>query len=71
MTAAESTDLVGRPLTAPETALLEVYRRLRELAADEALPPCARAGVRHALAAVAQPVNDLGLVFEHLLDVEV
>jgi hypothetical protein len=66
-----SVDLTGRELTAAEQQLLHVYERLRALAADTTLAPCVVANVRHALAAVAQPVNDLGLVFEHLLDVGV
>lgn len=65
------TDLVGRELTASETELLDVYQRLRGLAGDDGLAPCVTANVRHALAAVAQAVNDLGLDFEHLLDVGV
>ena len=64
-------DLVGTPLTGAERELLDVYRRLRALAGDGSLAPCVTANVRHALAAVAQAVNDLGLEFEHLLDVDV
>lgn len=66
-----STDLVGHELTGTETALLDVYTRLRELAADPEAAPCVTANVKHALAAVAQAVNDLGLEFEHLLDLGV
>lgn len=66
-----TTDLVGRAVTADERSLLEVYTALKRLAGDDSLPPCVTANVRHALAAVAQAVNDLGLVFEHLLDVGV
>jgi hypothetical protein len=73
MTAPEPsrTDLVGRELTTGEADLLDAYERLRGLAADDSLPPCVVANVRHALAAVAQAVNDLALDFEHLLDVGV
>jgi len=66
-----TSDLVGRALTQQELAILDVYERLRALVADESLAPCVSANLRHALAAVAQPVKDLGLVFEHLLDVGV
>ncbi|MGI9092113.1 MAG: hypothetical protein ACR2FF_01410 [Mycobacteriales bacterium] len=65
------TDLLGNELTDAETALLQVYRALHELVARGDLPPCALAGARHALAYLAQPVNDLGLEFEHTLDVGV
>lgn len=66
-----STDLVGRELTAAEERLLSAYGELKALAGDDTLAPCVTANVRHALAAVAQAVNDLGLVYEHLLDVGV
>jgi len=67
----DGTDLLGRELSASEAALLDAYRRLRALAADDALPPCAVANTRHALAALAQAVNDLALDFEHLLELGV
>ncbi|MFL6138431.1 MAG: hypothetical protein ACJ74O_11590 [Frankiaceae bacterium] len=71
MSDAKRTDLVGRELSADEAALLDAYGALRGLAADGALAPCVTANVRHALAALAQAVNDLGLAYEHLLDVGV
>ena len=61
-------DLIGRELTGPETELLAIYNSLRALVADEALPPCAAAGTRAALAHMAVLVGTLGLDFEHLLD---
>ena len=71
MSDATRTDLVGRELSTDEAALLDAYATLRTLAADDSLAPCVTANVRHALAALAQPVNDLGLAYEHLLDVGV
>ncbi len=62
-----ATDLLGRPTTPDEDALLAVHDQLRALLAGD-LPPCAAAGVRAALAHVAVVVTDLGLRFEHLLD---
>ena len=62
------TDLTGRELDAAEAALLDVYRRLKDLADRDDLPPCAAANVRHALGHAWNAVNDLGLVYEHLLD---
>lgn len=70
MTAARL-DLLGRELTPDESALLDVYALLHELAGRDDLAPCVTANVRSALAAVAVAVADLGLDFEHLLDVDV
>jgi hypothetical protein len=71
MSDATRTDLVGHELSTDEAALLDAYGVLRGLAASDALAPCVTANVRHALAALAQAVNDLGLEYEHLLDVGV
>ncbi len=65
------TDLIGRPTDPAEDELLEVYRRLRVLAARDDLAPCVTANVRSALAALSTAVNDLALDYEHLLDVGV
>lgn len=65
------TDLLGRPLAETEVALLRVYDELRELAGRADLAPCLAANVRSALAAVAVAVADLGLRYEHLLDLDV
>ncbi|MEU5849717.1 hypothetical protein [Saccharopolyspora shandongensis] len=64
------TDLLGRPLTADEHAILSVYGSLRE-ALSRDLPPCAAANIRAALAPVAVAVADLGLRYEHLTDLSV
>lgn len=61
-------DLLGRELTSDEAAVLEVYERLKQLAARDDLPPSVSANVRHALSYVHNAVNDLALAYEHLLD---
>ena len=66
-----TTDLIGSATTADEQALLDVYDRLKALAArgvDGDLAPSTTANVQEALAAVAVAVTDLGLRFEHLID---
>jgi len=65
------TDLIGRPTEPAEDKLLEIYAGLRQLAARDDLAPCVTANVRSALAALYNAVNDLGLDYEHLLDVGV
>lgn len=65
-----ATDLLGNPLTPQEQRLVELYTGLKELAAED-LPPTAAANVRHALAQLAQAVNSLALVHEHLTDLDV
>ena len=64
-------DLLGHPLTSSEEQLLEVYARLKTLAADTQLPPCVDRNVKQALASMWQVVNDLNLEFEQLYDVGV
>jgi hypothetical protein len=64
-------DLLGKPLTAQEQELLQVYQALKDLAAQDDLPPCAARNVRRALAAMWQATNDLGLQFEQLYDLGV
>ena len=63
-------DLLGRPLTAPEQQLLQVYRTLKSLAAGDH-PPCVDRNVKKALACIWQVVNDLNLEFEQVYDVGV
>lgn len=57
-------------MTVDEQALLQAYDGLRELAARPDLAPCVAANVRVALAALGVAVADLGLRFEHLVDLE-
>ena len=60
------TDLLGRELDGAEARLLELYLGLRELLAVGELPPTAAAGVRQAIAQLAQPLTSLGLTYEPL-----
>ena len=61
-------DLLGRPTTAAEDELLELYRRAKALLARDDLAPCAEAGARVAAVGLWNAVNDLGLEHEQLLD---
>ena len=61
-------DLLGRPATAAEDELLELYRRCKALLERDDLAPCARAGARVAAIGLWNVVNDLGLEHEQLLD---
>jgi hypothetical protein len=54
-------DLLGRPLGAEETALLDAYERCLALL-DLDLPPTARAAAEEAAAALWQAVNNLALL---------
>ncbi len=65
------TDLLGKPLTEQESVLLNVYQSLKDLAAQNDLPPCAARNVKQALSAMWQATNDLDLQFEQLYDVGV
>ncbi len=60
-------DLLGGELTEDEQAIADVYERLKALCARD-LPPVAAANLQHALAAVYNAVNGLGLIHEHLVD---
>lgn len=62
------TDLLGTPLTPSELRLLSVYRELKSLADDSALPPGASANVRVALSSVAVAITGLALGYEHLIE---
>ncbi len=66
-----NTDLLSQPLTEQEQALLTVYQALKNLAAQDDLPPCAVSNVRKALASMWQATNDLDLQFEQLYDLGV
>ena len=63
-----TTDLLGRPTTAAEDELLELYRRAKALLERDDLAPCVRAGARVAAVGLWNVVNDLGLEHEQLLD---
>jgi hypothetical protein len=64
-----TTDLLGTPLTETEQELLAVYRALLMFVGRDDLAPVVRAGALAALAPLAVTVTDLGLAFEHLIDV--
>ncbi|HET9495228.1 MAG TPA: hypothetical protein VFR15_13450 [Chloroflexia bacterium] len=66
-----TTDIIGRPLTEQESAVLDAYNALKGLAGRDDLPPCAERNVKKALACMWQATNDLGLRFEQLYDVGV
>ena len=68
---ATNTDLVGKPLSEQEQAMLNIYEALKKLAAQEDLPPCAARNVRRALASMWQVTNDLNLQFEQLYELGV
>ena len=63
-----TTDLLGRPTTAAEDELLELYGRCKALLARDDLAPCVRAGARVATVGLWNAVNDLALSSEQLLD---
>ncbi len=65
------TDLLGRPLTDQERALMQVYQQLKDLVARDDLPPCAARNARKALATLWQATNDLSLQFEQLYELGV
>lgn len=65
------TDLLGSTLSQDESDILAVHTRLKDLLARDGLPPLAVANLRDALASTGIVVTDLGLEFEHLLDLGV
>lgn len=67
----EKTDLLGNPMTELEKETLDLYERLKALAAREDAPPCVSRNAKKALACLWQAVNDLDLRFEQLYDVGV
>lgn len=64
----QTTDLLGKPLSAGEQEILAAYEDLKKLAARDDLPPCAARNIRRALASLWQATNDLGLQFEQLYE---
>ena len=57
-------DLLGRELSADERELLDLYERLRGLAARRDLAPCVTANVKQALVMLWNACNDLALIAE-------
>ena len=64
MSTKTNTDLLGRPLTADERELLDLYGRLRTLSARTDLPPVATANVKQAMVLLWNACNDLALMYE-------
>jgi hypothetical protein len=67
----DTQDLLGRPASADDAQLLEIYRTLKSMAARDDLPPCVDRNVKRALACMWQVVNDLNLEFEQVYDLGV
>ena len=59
-----NTDLLGRPLTADDRELLDLYGRLKTLSARRDLPPVATANVKQAMVLLWNACNDLALIYE-------
>ncbi len=59
-----NTDLLGRPLTADDRELLDLYARLKTLSARQDLPPVASANVKQAMVLLWNACNDLALIYE-------
>ena len=57
-------DLLGRPLSAAERDLVDLYQRLRAMSARSDLPPCALMNCRQAMVMLWNACVDLDLVFE-------
>lgn len=65
----ETHDLLGRPVSASDAELLQLYTSLKEVAGRTDLPPCVERNVKKALACMWQVVNDLNLEYEQVYDV--
>ena len=68
---ADPRDLLGRPVSASDARLLDIYRALKAVAAEPDLDPCVERNVKKALACMWQVVNDLNLEYEQLYDLGV
>ncbi|HET6499921.1 MAG TPA: hypothetical protein VFG87_04065 [Amycolatopsis sp.] len=66
-----ATDLLGTPLSEVDERVLAVYSELKKLLAEDGLAPSTAANLRAALAPVAIAVTDLGLCFEHLIELDI
>lgn len=64
MNTTPNTDLLGRPLSADDRELLDLYRRLQALSARKDLPPVATANVKQAMVLLWNACNDLALLYE-------
>jgi hypothetical protein len=61
------TDLLGNELDATERELLDLYERLKALAARDDLAPCVSANVKQALVMLWNACNDLDVIHEEPL----
>lgn len=59
-----NTDLLGRPLSADDRELLDLYARLRTLSAREDLPRVVTANCKQAMVMLWNACNDLALLYE-------
>lgn len=62
------TDLLGTELTNQEARLLAIYQQVKLLLAEDDLAPSTRSNLLAAIAPLGVAVTGLGLVFEHLTD---
>lgn len=57
-------DLLGRPLSASDRELVELYQRLKAMSARTDLAPCALMNCRQAMVMLWNACVDLDLLFE-------
>jgi hypothetical protein len=60
----QATDLLGNPLSADETELVDIYMRLKTLSQRDDLPPVALANAKQAMVLMWNACNDLALICE-------
>ena len=60
----QTTDLLGKELTADEAELLDLYEKLKAMSARGDLAPCALMNVRQAMVMLWNACTDLGLIYE-------
>ncbi len=60
----QTTDLLGKELTADEKELLDLYAKLKAMSARDDLAPCALMNVRQAMVMLWNACTDLGLIYE-------
>jgi len=60
----QTTDLLGKELTADEKELLDLYAQLKAMSARDDLPPCALMNVRQAMVMLWNACTDLELIYE-------
>jgi hypothetical protein len=60
----QTTDLLGKELTANEKELLDLYEKLKAMSGRDDLPPCALMNVRQAMVMLWNACTDLELIYE-------